>query len=517
MLRIYLLGRLRAEFDEQPLPTPDAPGLALLWAYLLLHPQRCINRNQLAFTLWPDNSEAQAQAQLRRYLYQLQRLLPPAPEGRPWLLSEGRALGWNPAADAWVDVDQFRRDCAANTTERISGAIALYRSDLLPGLPGEWLAVERAHLRLQYTEALGRLIDLHAGDGNYPAALTAAETLFRQEPHREGTLRWCMRLRYLCGDRAAALRQYNDFVARPEHAGQVSPETAALRASIAAGQELPAPARQLPARNGPAEQSQPAPPSLPVRSRTRRARPALHLRRWLVDVAAILVALVALVAIYIERPFHPLTTLTLAGPELVSDTWIISSHPAATGAGDLDEPWLYVDLHDGGGPVNPRLPFARYPAAKLNLANTVVSHVLLHFNLNQLPAQRRVTSARLALHLEADTLCVKQQGWPAATIAAYRLLRRWDASTVTFSYPWAEFGLQPGTDYAPSPLDQQTVSAPGPLTLDLTAALPAWQRGQNYGIALMVTQAPAGCSPYWVDTVEHPDPTRRPQFVIQYR
>ncbi len=521
MLRIYLLGGLRAELDGHPLPLPEGPDLALLWAYLLLHPQRRINRSQLAFTLWPDHREEEALAHLRRCLHQLRRLLPHAPAERPWLLMESRAVGWNPDAAAWLDVEQFCQDCAAGTVEPMTAGVALYRGDLLPGLPDEWLLTERARLRLQYLETLDRLITLHAAGGDYTKALAAAEALFRQEPYREATLRWCMRLRYLCGDRAAALRQYNEFLARLKHDGQISPETAALRASIAAGATLPSLA-QLPDRNGPPEQAQPATPSeasatIPASNTSQKLTRPLKPRRLLLSVAAILSAVGVVVAIWIARPFYPLVTLTLADPAVVSDTWIVSSRPAATEANDLDEPWLYVDLHDGRGPINPRVPFARYPAAKLNLANTVVSHALLYFDLNQLPAHCHVTGARLTLYLEADNLCVKQQGWPAVTIAAYRLLREWEANTATFSYPWAEFGLQPGSDYAPSPVDQQTALAPGPLTLDLTAAMPAWQNGQNYGLALMVTQAPAGCSPYWVDTVEHPDPTRRPQLVIQYR
>jgi hypothetical protein len=221
--------------------------------------------------------------------------------------------------------------------------------------------------------------------------------------------------------------------------------------------------------------------------------------------------------IWIARPFHPRQTLTLAGPQLVQDTWILSSLPDATGAGDLDAPWLYVDLHDGRGLVNPRAPFARYPAARLNLANVIISDALLRFDLSRLPAHSRVESARLNLYLEADTLCTSQQGWPPVTLAAYRLLRAWDADTATFSHPWAEPGLRPGSDYDPSPVDRQAVLEPGPLTLDLTAAMASWRSGQNYGIVLMVVEAPAGCSPYWMDTVEHPDPTRRPHLVIRYR
>ncbi|MEJ5312256.1 MAG: BTAD domain-containing putative transcriptional regulator [Anaerolineae bacterium] len=506
MLRIYLLGGLRVTVDDHPLQIPDSPGLVGLWAFLLLHPRRPLDRSYVAFTLWPDVDEEKALAHLRRCLYHLQHLLPPAPADRPWLLIEGRTLRWNPDADAWLDVDQFRRDCADGAIEPLVQGLALYRGDLLPGVAGDWLPAERARLRLEYLAALERLIALRAADGDYAAALTAAQELFHQQPYSEAALRWCMRLRYLAGDRAAALRQYNEFTARLEQAGQISAETAALRERIVAGDELPPLARESPTAAQPDVPLAPAAPA-PVARRG---------PRWMVLALAALLALAG-AAIWIARPFHPRQTLTLAGPQLVQDTWILSSVPDATGAGDLDAPWLYVDLHDGRGLVNPHAPFPRYPAARLNLANVIVSDALLRFDLSQLPAHSRVESARLSLYLEPDNLCKSQQGWPPVTLVAYRLLRAWEADTATFSSPWAEPGLRPDSDYAPSPVDWQAVLGPGPLTLDLTAAMASWQSGHNYGIVLMVAEAPAGCSPYWMDTVEHPDPTRRPYLVIQYR
>lgn len=508
MLRIYLLGGLYATVDDAPLQIPAGPDLAGLWAYLLLHPRQRISRSQLAFTLWPDSSEEQALARSRQCLHRLQQLLPPAPAERPWLLVESRSLGWNPDADAWLDVDQFRRDCATNSVEQIAQGLALYRGELLAGAPGEWLAAERARLRLEYLEALRRLMEIEASGGNYAAALAAAERLRQREPYSEDALRWCMRLRYLGGDRAAALRQYNDFAAQAE---QISPETSALRASIAAGTELAAMARELPAPRI-LEQAR------PQAEQKQAARQKFKLGwRWLA-VGALAILLALLVAVLgIERPFQPLKTITLAGPQLIEDTWIVSTLPNATSAGDLDKAWLYVDLHDGRGPVNPRLPFARYPAARPNLANTIVSDALFRFKLDQLPAHCRVKSARLTLYLEPDNLCTIRQGWPPVTLAAYRLLRQWDVESATFNYPWSEPGLRPGADYEPTPVDQQAVLSPGPLTFDLTAAIPAWQNGQNYGIAIRVADAPAGCSPYWVNTVDHPDPAHRPRLFIQYR
>ena len=58
-LRIHLFGPLQAIWRGQPLPALKRPRLQSLWAYLLLlHRQRPAPREHLAFSFWPDTSEA---------------------------------------------------------------------------------------------------------------------------------------------------------------------------------------------------------------------------------------------------------------------------------------------------------------------------------------------------------------------------------------------------------------------------------------------------------------------------
>ena len=86
MLKIFLFGHLHVHINGIPLKLTAPPKTIPLWAYLLLNRTTPIPRDTLAFTLWPDESEATARANLRRHLHQLQRMLPDAPVGRPWLI-----------------------------------------------------------------------------------------------------------------------------------------------------------------------------------------------------------------------------------------------------------------------------------------------------------------------------------------------------------------------------------------------------------------------------------------------
>ncbi len=65
-----------------------------MWAYLLLHRAHPVKRETLAYTLWPDEPEAAARANLRRHLHDLKRILPPdSAEGeREWLLADAKTI-----------------------------------------------------------------------------------------------------------------------------------------------------------------------------------------------------------------------------------------------------------------------------------------------------------------------------------------------------------------------------------------------------------------------------------------
>ena len=98
MLRINLFGPLRLCYHDQPVKFAALPKTLPLFAYLLLNRAKPIGRTTLAFTFWPDHNEADARSNLRRHLYELRRVLPPAPDDCPWLLIDNSSVQWNPAA-----------------------------------------------------------------------------------------------------------------------------------------------------------------------------------------------------------------------------------------------------------------------------------------------------------------------------------------------------------------------------------------------------------------------------------
>jgi DNA-binding SARP family transcriptional activator/tetratricopeptide (TPR) repeat protein len=237
-VRIALFGSLRIVVGGQPIRLAAPPMTFPLLAYLLVHRERNVARETLAFTLWPEESESAAKANLRRHLHYLQRLLPPAPEGLPWVLTDARTVRWNPAAPAEIDIAEFERRIAEG--ER-SEAVALYEGDLLEELDHEWILTERERLRALHVDNLAQLIADARAERRFGRALQFARRLLHHDPWREDAVREVVSLRFELGDRAGAIAEFDAFAERleDEMGAEPMPESLALRELIARD-EIPA-------------------------------------------------------------------------------------------------------------------------------------------------------------------------------------------------------------------------------------------------------------------------------------
>ncbi len=264
-LRIYLFGDVRLVYEGAPYKVTAPPKTLPLLAYLILHAGSPLERDSVAFCLWPDETEEHARANLRRHLYHLTRVLP-RPAGQPWLESSAESLQWN-AASAWVDVFAFRRFHADRDFE---AAVALYSGDLLEHCDDEWVLPEREALRTDYVNALYALVVEHRSRRQWASAIRRARVLLQADPWREDTVRQLMSVQYESGDRAGALQTYAEFRRRlrKEMAVDPMPETRALWERITSNaplSELPRPpsAPSSPSHTGA------SPPSLPFVGRRR--------------------------------------------------------------------------------------------------------------------------------------------------------------------------------------------------------------------------------------------------------
>jgi DNA-binding SARP family transcriptional activator len=231
-LRIRLLGATHIVFDGRRLEQHFTDRTLLLLAAIVKHQGEPLSREQLAFALWPDHSEEEARANLRRHLYRLARILPPAAD--PWIVADARSVSWPERKDAWIDVVEFERLSADNRSEE---ALQLYGGELLPRVDHEWAEKARARLQALACYHLERAIAERRSRGDFEICLEYVEQLLAFDPWREDMLRNLMHLRYHKGDRGGALAAYREFCRKllAEFDVAPMPQTVQCYESIARG------------------------------------------------------------------------------------------------------------------------------------------------------------------------------------------------------------------------------------------------------------------------------------------
>lgn len=186
---------------------------------------RTIDRETLAATFWPDAPTPTALGNLRVILSNLRR-------DAPGLLHiERRTVGLAPGSAARVDVLQFDRVAEGglalartgtpDAVQHLKRAYALYDGPLAPGLDTaisdrfeEWLGEARARRHMCAVRVLGALIDEELANGPTEETHLLAQDLVALDALAEGSQTRLMRTLWALGERAAALRSYQEWAER---------------------------------------------------------------------------------------------------------------------------------------------------------------------------------------------------------------------------------------------------------------------------------------------------------------
>ncbi len=257
-LALHLLGAPRFELDGQPIHISRRRAVALL-AYLAMTKQGH-RRDSLALLLWPEYDHRRARADLRRTLSALNSAF-----GSGWLIVDGETatLDWD--AEVWLDVLEFQAHLAEGRTHghpsdqtcpaclaSLADAVALYRDDFLAGFTlrdsvdfDDWQFFQTQALRDDLASALQRLAHGHSEQGEFEPAVAYARRWTALDPLHEPAQRLLMQVHASSGQRAAALRQYEECKRALRQELGLSPEEATTRLyrAIRERQELPPPDR----------------------------------------------------------------------------------------------------------------------------------------------------------------------------------------------------------------------------------------------------------------------------------
>jgi DNA-binding SARP family transcriptional activator len=273
---IQLFGKFCVRHEQQILEGFEARKVQELFCYLLLHRDHSLSRETLASILWSDTTTAQSKKNLRQAFWQLQSALGSHDEqvNERVLLVEPDWVQLNTEANFWLDVEVFEQaykfvqktpgqELDNSTVQLLQDTIQLYQGPLLEGWYLDWCLLERERLQSMYLTMLDKLMSYCEMRHDYETGLFYGMRIMCYDRARERTHRRMMRLYYLTGDRAEALRQYERCaVALEEELGiRPSKNTIAIYNQIQADQ-LDEPIPTLVDTDTPSEV--PAPPLLEV-------------------------------------------------------------------------------------------------------------------------------------------------------------------------------------------------------------------------------------------------------------
>jgi len=250
-LNIYLFGKFCVRRNGQILEGFDARKVQELFCYLLLHRDHSLPRETLASILWPDTTTLLSKKSLRQALWQLQSALAPQSETshERILLVEPEWIQLNPEADLWLDVAVLEhtfdlvqkvpgKELNTQHAQMLQNVVQLYQGPLLEGWYQDWCIYERERLQSIYLTLLDKLMGFCEARRDYETGLLYGMRILCYDRARERTHRRLMRLHYLNGDRAAALRQYEQCSTALEEELNASPSkgTAVIYQQILADQ-----------------------------------------------------------------------------------------------------------------------------------------------------------------------------------------------------------------------------------------------------------------------------------------
>jgi DNA-binding SARP family transcriptional activator len=212
---LFLLGgvELRGAADGADKLLAQSKAVALL-AYLALSPAgRFQRRDTIVGLLWPELDQARARADLRKTVHSIRNLL-----GAEVIESRGDDELAVPSRKLWCDVVEFT---AAADAGRLAYALELYRGELMPGFFlrecvdfERWLESERAAATERFAAASWAMAVAFEGERNYTQAGHWARRAVRHAWNDERVLRRVLSMLDRIGDRAGAMKLFDEFSTR---------------------------------------------------------------------------------------------------------------------------------------------------------------------------------------------------------------------------------------------------------------------------------------------------------------
>ncbi|WP_103532641.1 bacterial transcriptional activator domain-containing protein [Streptomyces sp. SM11] len=254
---IRLVGLVSIEHESEAPRVLASHQAQIALARLCLERPSGTGREQLADTIWPDGLPTTWASALRSVVSRLRPLLSEQENAEPAVIACGGRYLLQLPEYAQVDVERAEqaaftaavahREGDHSTAQRLATtAVSLLRGPFLASHESEWVESVRRHLKELRVSALETASSSSSALGDTHHALRYAEEAVRQAPFRESAYRCQMTAHRLAGNRAEALRIYQQLrVVLAEELGcDPSPESEAAYLGLLERTRLPvSPAR----------------------------------------------------------------------------------------------------------------------------------------------------------------------------------------------------------------------------------------------------------------------------------
>jgi len=250
LLRIYLAGEVAVERGEQLLREADLAGrqgrLALV--YLVAERERAVTQSELAELLWPQALPLSWPVALSAVISKLRQKLATVGLDRDQIIANAfRCYQFRPPTDTWIDfeaaadaVHEAEGAVQANQPQAAYGpaliATTIARRPFLTGEDAPWVTSRRDRLLDILVRALDCRVEALVWNGELALAQEQARAAVELEPFRESGYRRLMQVLVKQGDRAEAVRVYEDCKRRLAQELGVAPseETQSLMRAVLA-------------------------------------------------------------------------------------------------------------------------------------------------------------------------------------------------------------------------------------------------------------------------------------------
>lgn len=233
-LKVHTFGQTRVIQENQEVQAHQWESQRARWLFLYLLSRRgqWVSGERLRDVFWPDSDGDKAQRSLVSTIHRCRKAL--GASGHVLQRSErGYSVSCGP--ELWWDFDEFERCCresqGSNPEDALLRAEGVYRGELAPDCPYDWLDALRQQARTLALDCFVRLAQLLLESNAEAAELRACKAL-EIEATSELAAEALLRSLWSQGKRDEAVRFYQEFSQRLERELGLPPGPKLLRAQL---------------------------------------------------------------------------------------------------------------------------------------------------------------------------------------------------------------------------------------------------------------------------------------------